>query len=110
MRIEFSKGERASKQDAEKSLFSPAHPGAPKRILHQASFSLRPETQRGGKEAHRKSEALNGFIPSPRSMCIGEWPHEVRLVPSRLFARCGLAWDKARLGALGLGGCEVWPF
>lgn len=30
--------------------------------------------------------------------------HKVRYVPRRLFARCGLAWDKARLDAPGLGG------
>jgi hypothetical protein len=35
---------------------------------------------------------------------MGEHPHEERSVPPRPLARCGLAWEKARLGALGLGG------
>jgi hypothetical protein len=56
----------------------------------------------------RKSAAdigsTGGYFPFAKIHCMGERLHEVRYVPPRLFARCGLAWDKARLGALGLGG------
>jgi hypothetical protein len=44
------------------------------------------------------------FFRSPRSILGANGPHEVRYVPPRAFTRCGLAWDKARLGAPGLGG------
>ena len=56
------------------------------------------------KRAFRRSEVLEGLIRSPRSILGANGPHEVRFVPPRLFARCGLAWEKARLGAPGLGG------
>ena len=39
-----------------------------------------------------------GVFPFAKTHCKGERPHEVRYVPPRLFARCGLAWAKARLG------------
>jgi hypothetical protein len=42
------------------------------------------------------SELLEGLFRSPRFIQRANGPHEVRSVPSRLFARCGLAWDKAR--------------
>ena len=48
--------------------------------------------------------STGGYFPFAKIHCMGERLHEVRYVPPRLFARCGLAWDKARLGALGLGG------
>ena len=48
------------------------------------------------------SELLEGLFRSPRFIQRANGPHEVRYVPPRLFARCGLAWDKARLGAPGL--------
>ena len=52
-------------------------------------------------------EALEGLSRSPRSIERVNGPHEVRLVPPRVFARCGLARGTARLGATGLGGREV---
>ena len=45
-----------------------------------------------------------GDFPFAKIHWKGEGPHEVRCIPPRLFARCGLAWEKARLGAPGLGG------
>jgi hypothetical protein len=42
------------------------------------------------------SESLEGIFRSPRSIQMANGPHEVRCVPPRLFARCGLVWDKAR--------------
>jgi hypothetical protein len=50
------------------------------------------------------SEALEGLFRSPRSILGANGPHEVRYVPPRLFARCGLARGTARLDAPGLGG------
>jgi len=39
---------------------------------------------------------------------VGNWEHarswDHPTHPFKVTARCGLAWDKARLGALGLGG------
>ena len=67
MRIEFSKGERASNRMLKKSLFSPAHPGAPRRTFHQAAFSLRLETQREDN-ALRDPKTLKGFFRSPGIM------------------------------------------
>jgi len=55
------------------------------------------------------AEVLGG-VPFAKIHWMGERPHEVRWVPPRAFTRCGLAWDKARLGAPGLGGWEAWPF
>ncbi len=52
----------------------------------------------------QRPEGLKGFFRSPRPIARANGPHEVRYVPPRLFARCGLAGDKARLGAPGLGG------
>ena len=80
MRIEFSKGERASKQDAEKVSVLTRPPWCAKTHLLAGSVlaSLR-DTQR--------TEAYDSPLRSLRP-----------------------AWDKARLGALGLGGCGVWPF
>jgi hypothetical protein len=52
----------------------------------------------------RGSEALEGIFRSPRSISKGERPHKVRMVPPRLFSRCGLARGTARLGAPGMGG------
>jgi hypothetical protein len=79
MRVEYTKGERASNRMLKKPLFSPAHPGA-----QDAPFT---------RQRSRIAQRLN--VPKRTT---------------RLFARCGLARDNARLGALGLGGCEVWPF
>jgi hypothetical protein len=45
-----------------------------------------------------------GAFPFAKTHYTGERPHEVRCVPPPVFTRCGLAWDKARLGASGLGG------
>jgi hypothetical protein len=50
------------------------------------------------------SEALEEVFRSLGSLLGANGPHEVRPVPPRPFTRCGLAWDKARLGASGLGG------
>jgi hypothetical protein len=46
MWVEFSKGELASNRMLKKSLFSPAHPGAPRRTFHHAALSHRSEAQR----------------------------------------------------------------
>ena len=54
--------------------------------------------------ASRMSEFLEGLFRSPRFIQRANGPHEVRYVPPRLFARCGLARGTARLGAPGLGG------
>jgi len=50
------------------------------------------------------SELLEGLFRSPRFIRRANGPHEVRYIPPRLFARRGLVWDKARLGALGWAG------
>ena len=59
---------------------------------------------RGSTRVFRISEALEGLIRSPRSILGANGPHEVRYVPPRLIAHCGLARGMARLGAPGLGG------
>ncbi|MEK6671131.1 MAG: hypothetical protein AABY48_04760 [Nitrospirota bacterium] len=48
--------------------------------------------------------STGGYFPFAKIYSMGERLHEVRYVPPRLFTRCGLAWDKARLGTPGLGG------
>ncbi len=50
------------------------------------------------------SELLEGLFRSPRFIQRANGPHEVRYVPPHPFACCGLAGDKARLGAPGLAG------
>ena len=55
------------------------------------------------KRAFRRSE-VEGLIRSPRFILGANGPHEVRFVPPRLVACCGLARGTARLGAPGLGG------
>ncbi len=94
---------RVSSRMLKKSLFSPTRPWRAETRLFPWAFSHRSEAQ--PKEGlARRSECLKVFIRSPRSIARANGPHEVRFVPPRLFARCSLAWDKARLGAPGLGG------
>ena len=62
--------------------------------------SLRGSTSR--KSFSEVGSAVGAF-PFAKTHARANGPHEVRYVPPRLFARCGLARDKA-LGAPGLGG------
>ena len=74
------------------------------RVLKKsASFVL--ASLRGSTLSKRFSEAGNtgGAFPFAKTHCKGERPHEVRYVPPRLFARCGLARDKARPGRARVG-------
>jgi len=48
--------------------------------------------------------SAGGAFPFAKTLARANGPHEVRFVPPLLFARCGLAWEKARLGVPGLGG------
>ena len=73
-------------------------------LKKSASFvlaSLRGSTLR---KSFSEVENAEGAFPFAKNHCMGERPHEVRYVPPRLFARCGLARGTARLGAPGLGG------
>jgi hypothetical protein len=73
-------------------------------LKKSASFvlaSLRGSTLRRG---FSELGSTGGVFPFAKIHPTGERPHEVRYVPPQLFARCGLAWEKARLGAPGLGG------
>ncbi len=63
-----------------------------------ASFSHPSEAQREGSEIG----STGGAFPFAKIHPRGERPHEVRTVPPRLFARYGLAWDKARPWATSL--------
>jgi len=63
--------------------------------------SLRSSTR---VEDSKRSETLDGFFRSPRHIVRANGAHEVLFVPPRIFACCGLACGKARLGAPGLGG------
>ena len=54
----------------------------------------------------RGSEALEGIFRSPSSILRANGHTKCGWYLLRLFAHCGLAWDKARLGAPGLGGFE----
>jgi len=38
--------------------------------------------------------SIEGAFPFAKIYCTGERPHEVRSVPPRLFARCGLAGQR----------------
>jgi hypothetical protein len=57
-----------------------------------------------------------GTIPLLAQRAASEGPRWTRAVgiisptPYEVIVRCDLAWDKARLGACGLGGSEAWPF
>ena len=86
----FDYTESVSIKMLKKSIFSPARP-------------LRAETRfppggvlallRGSTYRMQISEvgALEGLFRSPRFILGANSPHEVRSVPPRLFARCGLA-------------------
>jgi hypothetical protein len=52
----------------------------------------------------RDSELLEGIFRSPRSMLRANGHTKCGWYLLALFARCGRTWDKARLGAPGLGG------
>ncbi len=55
------------------------------------------------KESFSVAGSTGRDFPFAKNHATGEWLHKVRFVPPRLFARCGLAWEKARLGAPGWG-------
>jgi hypothetical protein len=60
-----------------------------------------------GSTLRRKAADIGstgGYFPFAKIHYTGERLHEVRYVPPRLFARCGLARRTARLGAPELGG------
>ena len=64
-------------------------------VCRQAVDKARQRRSRGAQaqrteEVPRRSEVLEGFFRSPRSMVGANGPHEVRSVPLRLFACCGL--------------------
>ena len=65
---------------------------SPSRMLKKSGggvlTSLRGSTRVFGSRNHRRA------FPFAKIDCTDERPHEVRSVPPRLFARCGLAWDK----------------
>ena len=78
-----------------KPLFSPAQPESAKTVSSpkDAHFPVRrSHLQSILNVAHRDRTAL---------AVRGGWVRKLRL---RCFLGCGLAWEKARLGALGLGG------
>jgi len=64
-------------------------------------------TSRRGSTLRRSFSEIGstrGDFPFAKIYSQGERPTRSADVPPRLFARCGLAWVKARLGAPGLGG------
>jgi len=73
-------------------------------LKKSASFVL--AALRGATLSRNFSEVENavGAFPFAWILARANGPHEVRYVPPRLFARCGLVWDKARLGAPGWAG------
>ena len=58
----------------------------------------------------RGSEALEGIFRSPSSILRANGHTKCGWYLLRLFAHCGLAWDKARLDAPGLGGLRSLVF
>jgi hypothetical protein len=66
-------------------------------LRSRSASSLRRES------APSNSKVLEEFFRSP-TFIEANGSHEVRCVPPRLLARCGLAWEKASLGEPGSGG------
>src|SRR5437870_8457400 len=104
------RSEKFSLQDAQKvalltrptpAITSPARPESAKTDsspwnapfpMHRSRFAQKLNLGKGWPE-DRNGE---GVFPFAKIHSKANGPHEVRYVPPRLFARCGLAWDKAR--------------
>jgi hypothetical protein len=69
----------------------------------------------GGKKAEQAAEKVDLLTRPTPARRDAPFPEQrsrivqiLNVVPT--FTCGGLAWDKARLGAPRVGGCEVWPF